>query len=113
MVHKVEKPVGKKEGYDDEEEYVRSVKAVKKGYVWFEMGIFTFWDREKCRVLCVDTPHDLPKRLEAALNGRPSPVEIRDPFAMHTDLLDQILLYYEISVWRVRDPIRKVEEVSR
>lgn len=106
MVRKVE------EGpYEEEPEYVTNPKAVKKGYVWFEMGIFTFWDGQHCRILCVDTPYDLPARLEAALNKRPpSQVDIRDPFAMHTDLLDQIILYYEISVWRVRDPVRKLEE---
>lgn len=100
------------EPHDDEQEYVITRKDKDNGYVWFEMGIFTFWDEKTCRVLCVDTPENLPKRLEGALNKQP-PVEIRDPFAMYTDLLDQIILYYEISVWRVRDPVRKLEKVSR
>lgn len=77
------------------------------------MGIFTFWDGKICKVLCVDTPDDLPDRLKGALEKRSSPLEFSDPFAMHTDLLDQIILYYEISAWRVRDPVRKLEEVSR
>jgi hypothetical protein len=98
---------------EDEQEYVKSEKDKKKGYVWFELGIFTIWNESTCRVLCVVTPDDLPIRLEEALNKRPSPVEFRDPFAMHADLLDQIVLYYEISAWRVRDPVRKLEEVSR
>ena len=106
MVRKEPKPT------ENEPEYVTTSKAIKKGYIWFEMGIFTFWDGNTCRVLCVDTPNDLPSRLKAALEKRPS-LEIRDPFAMHTDLLDQIILYYEISAWRVRDPVRKLEEVSR
>lgn len=98
---------------EDGPEYVKSCEDKKKGYIWFEMGFFTFWDGDTCRVLCVDTPEDLPASLKSALARRQSPVEFRDPFAMHTDLLDQIILYYEISVWRVRDPIRKLEEVSR
>lgn len=107
MVRKESEP---KNCHEDEPEYVKSSKARKKGYVWFEMGIFTFWDGKICKVLCVDTPDDLPDRLKGALEKRSSPLEFSDPFAMHTDLLDQIILYYEISAWRVRDPVRKLEE---
>jgi hypothetical protein len=107
MVRQVEDP------HEKEAEYVTGVKDVKKGYTWFEMGIFTRWDDgEKCKVLCVDTPNDLPRKLEAVLEKRSSHLDFRDPFAMHTDLLDQIIVYYEISIWRVRDPIRILEGVS-
>lgn len=108
MVRKV-----KKDPHEKEVEYVTDITDMKKGYTWFEMGIFTRWDGgAKCKVLCVNTPNDLPKKLEAALKKRPSQLDFRDPFAMHTDLLDQIIVYYEISIWRVRDPIRMLEEVS-
>jgi hypothetical protein len=107
MVSKV-----KEDSHEEEAEYVTDKKD-EKGYIWFEMGIFTRWDDgAKCKVLCVNTPNDLPKKLEAALGKRPSHLDFRDPFAMHTDLLDQIIVYYEISIWRVRDPIRMLEEVS-
>jgi hypothetical protein len=102
-----------KDPHEEELEYVKSLEAKKKGYVWFEMGFFTFWNKENCQALCVDTPDDLPKRLKGALEKRSSQLEFRDPFAMHADLLDQIILYYEISAWRIRDPVRKLEEVSR
>lgn len=99
--------------YEKEPEYVKGAEAKKRGYIWFEMGIFTFWNEKSCKFLCVDTPYDLPNKLKGALQRRPSHVEFRDPFAMHTDLIDQIILYYEISAWRVRDPVRKLEQVSR
>lgn len=104
MVRRVEKP------HEEEREYVTTVEAMKKGYEWFEMGFFTLWDGQNCKALCVDTPNDLPTKLAAALNKQSSQVNFRDPFAMHADLLDQIILYYEISVWRVRDPVRELEE---
>src|SRR6185437_4094596 len=90
---------------EEEPEYVTG-KSEKKGYKWFEMGIYTLWEgRERSKVLCVDTPHDLPKKLALALGGQPG-LDFQDPFAMHTNLLDQILVYGDISVWRVRDPVR-------
>jgi hypothetical protein len=111
MVRKVQEDPSEKE-----KEYVPDEKdKEKKGkdYTWFEMGIFTRWDDgAKCKVLCVDTPSDLPEKLEAALEKRPSHLNFQDPFAMHTDLLDQIMVYYDISVWRVRDPVRVREKVS-
>jgi hypothetical protein len=103
----------KEEPQEDEVEYVTDEKEIEKGYRWFEMGIFTRWDDgAKCKVLCVDTPYDLPKKLKAALENRLPGLNFGDPFAMHADLLDQIIVYYEISVWRVRDPVRNLEKVS-
>jgi hypothetical protein len=111
MVRKVQEDPSEKE-----KEYVPDEKdkeKKRKDYTWFEMGIFTRWDDgAKCKVLCVDTPSDLPEKLEAALEKRPSHLNFQDPFAMHTDLLDQIMVYYDISVWRVRDPVRVREKVS-
>ncbi|KAG7424838.1 hypothetical protein Forpi1262_v014098 [Fusarium oxysporum f. sp. raphani] len=96
---------------DTEPEYVPHTNV--KGYEWFEMGIFTRWDSpSKCQVLCIDTPFDLPNQLKASLERRPSGLNFGDPFAMHVDLIDLIIKYYDLSVWRVRDPVRKLEEVS-
>lgn len=88
-----------------------------KGYKWYEMGFFTHWKRGGCcRVMCIDTPERLQSGLRTSLQSRPSGPGIPeipnfcDPFALHTDLLDQIIQLYDVSVWRVRDPVRKVEK---
>ncbi|RKK66080.1 hypothetical protein BFJ69_g15729 [Fusarium oxysporum] len=97
--------------YDAEPEYVADTN--EKGYVWFEMGIFARWNSpSKCQVLCVDTPFDLPDQLKASLEKRPSGLNFGDPFAMHVDLIDVIIKYYDLSVWRIRHPVRKLEEMS-
>ncbi|RKK81966.1 hypothetical protein BFJ68_g17581 [Fusarium oxysporum] len=104
MVRKVDH-----EPYDAEPEYVADTN--EKGYVWFEMGIFTRWGSPiKCQVLCIDAPFDLPDRLKASLEKRPSGLNFGDPFAMHIDLIDLIIKYYDLSVWRIRHPVRKLEE---
>ncbi len=96
---------------EDGQEYVVSPKAMAKGYVWFEMDFFNVWGQSNSQLLCVDTPGDLPDRLQKAL-GNTSNLEFRDPTAMYAGLLDQVILYYDISVWRVRDPVRRLEKVS-
>jgi len=84
-----------------------------KAYIWYEMGFFTYWDRlGHCRVICIDTPEELQSGLEDALQKQSSSLDSSDPFAMHAPLLDQIILLYDDSVWRVRDPVRKIEKVS-
>lgn len=80
-----------------------------KDYIWYEMGFFTHWDHSgHCRVLCIDTPENLPSDLQTALKG--SPFKRSDPFAMHIPLLDQIVRLYDHSVWRVRHPVRDIEK---
>jgi hypothetical protein len=103
----------RKERENMHENGIEYVMDPEEKYTWYEMGYFTFWKGNTCRVLCVDTPRDLPENLEKALEPRSPSLEFGDPFAMHTELLDQIVLYYEISVWRVRDPVRNLEKVSR
>jgi hypothetical protein len=85
MVRKEEKA---KDQHERGPEYV---KDKKKGYEWYEMSIFTRWDYpNKCQVLCVDTPDDLPAKLMKALEKRPA-LNFQDPFAMHLDLVNQII----------------------
>lgn len=86
-------------------------KAGGKPYIWFEMGFFTRWDYpDRCTVLCIDTPFDTPEKLKSRLL-RESLLNFCDPFAMHIPLIDQIILLYDVSVWRVRDPVRDIEKV--
>jgi hypothetical protein len=86
-----------------------------KDYVWYEMGFFSSWrdGGRSCRITCIDTPPELRRGLEAALRTpSAAPVDFRDPFALHAPLIDQIILQYDMSVWRVRHPVRKIEKVG-
>lgn len=104
MVKKVNGPT------DDDPEYVTGLKD----YKWFEMTFFTRWGFSNIsQVLCIDTPPNFPEELKKLLNKRAQPVNFRDPFAMHAHLVDQIIVLADISVWRVRDPVRELERVSR
>ncbi len=90
------------------------VNSEKKGYQWYEMTVFARWDSSgKCQVLCIDVPFDFPTELHKSLQRRTTPLESRDPFAMSIDLWDQIIVYYDVAVWRVRDPVRLLEKVSQ
>ncbi|KAI9786717.1 MAG: hypothetical protein M1816_007858 [Peltula sp. TS41687] len=100
MVKKVSKP------HEAGPELVRG----HNGYTWYEMGFFARWDTpDHCRVLCVDTPEYLHSELEVALEKQTA-LNFKDPFTMHRHLIDQILVLYDISVWRVRDPVRVIEK---
>jgi hypothetical protein len=93
----------------DGPEYVTNMR----GYRWFEVTLLSRWEAGgKCQILCIDAPPDLPMELQKVLAGRPAPLDFRDPFAMHTDLWDQIIVYYDIALWRVRDLVRELK-VSR
>ncbi len=98
---------------DDPHERGPEYVTGKKDYKWFEMSFFTRWDSPTTsQALCVDTPPDFPAELKKLLDNRLQSVDFRDPFAMHANLVDQIVVYTDISVWRVRDPVRQLEKVS-
>lgn len=81
-------------------------------YTWYEMGFFARWSfPNQCRILCIETPRYLQSELRVALEKQ-STLNFKDPFAMLRHLIDQILVLYDISVWRVRDPVREIEKVS-
>jgi hypothetical protein len=106
MIRKVSDPESR---HEDGPEYTPPGDS----YMWFEMGFFTRWDSpDECKVLCTNTPKELPSELQIALGKQPSLLDFKDPFAMHLPLIDQIILLYEVSVWRVRDPVRQIEKVS-
>ncbi|KAK0711790.1 hypothetical protein B0H67DRAFT_602492 [Lasiosphaeris hirsuta] len=87
------------------------VEPGKKDYRWYEISVFSRWEsNKKCQVLCVDVPFDIRDELRKALMKRTEPLNFSDPFAMHAALWDRITVYYDISVWRVRDPVRQLEK---
>jgi hypothetical protein len=98
---------------NDEPEYTHA----GKDYIWFEMSFFTRWDYpDHCRVLCIDTPIGTPENLQLRLKTdlqKQSPLKLSDPLAMHVPLIDQIILLYDVSVWRVRELVGLIEKVSR
>jgi hypothetical protein len=89
---------------------IGSKRKTKKDYVWYEMGIFTSWTSDCCRVLCIDTPVELQTEMETILRKRPQ-LDLRDPFAMFAPLIDQIVKLSDESVWRFRPNIRCIENV--
>ncbi|KAL1843474.1 hypothetical protein VTJ49DRAFT_1345 [Mycothermus thermophilus] len=103
------------DAHDDAPEYATG----KKDYKWFEMTFFSRWCRPTgsqgegatAQVLCVDTPFDFIDELKKLLekDGQLQ-LDLRDPFALHTSLVDQVVVYADISVWRVRDPVRRLEK---
>ncbi len=94
---------------DDDPEYTTG----KKDYEWFEMTFFTRWDSANMsQVLCIDGPPSFPNDLQKALGKSAEPVNFQDPLAMHIPLVDQIIVLADLSVWRIRDPVRRLEKVS-
>ncbi|KAH7016339.1 uncharacterized protein B0I36DRAFT_388959 [Microdochium trichocladiopsis] len=100
------------------------VKDIAKDYVWHEMGFFTSWkngrdstgnDDSTLRILCVDTPDEMPKRIKELLEERQQDrpgeaARFADPLALHGVLLDKTIMLSDIAVWRVRDRVREIEQ---
>lgn len=96
---------------DSSREGPEYVPEGSKDYRWFEMGIFTRWDYpDQCRILCVDIPPDLHSGLKETL-PKHSALDFKDPFIMQRYLIDRLIAFYDLSVWRLRDSVREIEKV--
>ncbi|KAK4231145.1 hypothetical protein QBC38DRAFT_451522 [Podospora fimiseda] len=96
--------------HDDGPEYAMNPE---KDYQWYETTIFTRWDRgpvNRCQALVVDAPSDCAGDLLKALKKQKYGLNFQDPFAMHALLIDQLATYCDVSVWRIRDPVRNIEK---
>ncbi|KAF2191309.1 hypothetical protein K469DRAFT_720289 [Zopfia rhizophila CBS 207.26] len=80
------------------------------GYTWYEMTFFTHWEPNRCMAVCVDIPDNFLTDLEHALSTESAVLDLSDPFTLHIPLMDQIIMLYDQSVWRIRDLIRRVEK---
>lgn len=104
------KKVGE-DAHDEKPEYVTD----NKGYKWFEMSFFTHWTQSNTntsRIFCINGPPDFPNELQKLLHERAEPIDFRDPYAMHTNLVDQIIVYADVAIWRMRDLVRLLEKVK-
>ncbi|KAK4193249.1 hypothetical protein QBC35DRAFT_100273 [Podospora australis] len=96
------------DSHDDGPEYATG----KKDYKWFETTVFTRWDYPKRnQILCIDVPHDISTNMAKLLSKQSCPpLDFRDPFALHSTLIDQLIVYSDVAVWRIRDPVRSLEK---
>jgi hypothetical protein len=64
-------------------------------------------------MLCLDTPDSFREQLKLTMGCEQEALDFNDPFALHIPLIDQIIAFYDRSVWNIRDLIRQVEKVSQ
>ncbi|KAF1813278.1 hypothetical protein P152DRAFT_434213 [Eremomyces bilateralis CBS 781.70] len=67
------------------------------------------WTQKHTFALCFGAPRDLQCNLESALSRDIRGICFQDPFALLSPILNETLILYDRSVWRVRDQIRLVE----
>lgn len=89
---------------------VKTTYGFPTQYTWNEMTFFSRWEPGHCVVLCIDTPNGFLGDLQRNLERGQGP-NLQDPFAFLVPLLDEIVPFYDQSVWSIRDLIRKVETV--
>ena len=81
------------------------------GYIWHEMSFHTRRNAESTIVLCFDVPGPIQTRIEHALSDKRE-LDLRDIYALHAVILDEVVSLYETSVWALRDLVRTYEVVD-
>lgn len=92
---------------------VKMFDPMQSSYSWSEMSFYTTWNPEFTITLCFDVPDASQTRLHRALASRQQSIDIRDIYASHVVLLDEILAMFDESVWALRDGVRRIELVFK
>lgn len=88
---------------------VKKFDPKQSSYSWSEMSFYTTWTTNFTITFGFDVPEASQIRLHRALASRQQPCDIRDIYASHVVLLDEILAMYDESVWAFRDGVRQIE----
>lgn len=90
---------------------IKKVDPKQATYSWSEMSFYTKWTPSSSVVLCFDVPKTSQMRTHQALVSRQQRLDLRDIYAGHVTILDEILALFDESVWALRDEVRRIEKV--
>ncbi|KAH9209899.1 hypothetical protein DL95DRAFT_308961, partial [Leptodontidium sp. 2 PMI_412] len=80
-------------------------------YVWHRLGFFTSWTPScSTTFFCFDLPTGLQDSIKAALCRSGTELQLTDPFAVHTVLVDEIVALYDQALWSLREQVRNLEK---
>lgn len=75
------------------------------------MSFHTKRNVESTVVLCFDVPRPIQTRIEHALSDKRE-LDLKDIYALHALILDEVVSLYETSAWALRDLVRTYEVVD-
>lgn len=76
------------------------------------MGCFTLWKLGHLNVvICFDLDELAEDRLQECFRQR-NPTIFRDPYAVHSILVEEAVRMFDTSVWALRDLVRALEKVQ-
>ncbi len=90
---------------------VKQYASTQLTYTWFEMSFHTFWTPITSVILCFNVPKTSQMRIHHSLVSRQQRLDLKDIYAAHVLVLDEILALFDQSVWALRDGVRRIEKV--
>ena len=61
--------------------------------------------------LCFGLPPSLKQSLSYSLTDSKNTLQLSDPFAFHSILIQEVIVIYDAALWACRDVIRDLEKV--
>ena len=86
---------------------------ISQEYTWYEMNFFTKWTSlpGSVEILCFDVPPVIQSRLQATISSQKHKMAVPDVYHWHTFIVQEIIYFYDSSIWALRDLIRNFEKV--
>ncbi len=90
---------------------IKRVDPKQSTYSWSEMSFYTKWSPFSSVILCFDVPKTSQMRTHQALASSQQRLDLKDIYAGHAMVLDEVLALFDESVWALRDEVRRIEKV--
>jgi hypothetical protein len=88
------------------------VRKAEFNYEWYKLGFFTDWHTSgKAIALCFGLPDTLRDSIKKAVMTNGMGMPLIDPFALHTVLVEEVVVLFDDALWHWRDLVRGIEKV--
>lgn len=92
---------------------IKQVKMDVSSYEWHKINMHSQWTPQANEMLCFDIPRVFRDEIWFHLKELPEPRTHRhDPLYLHVAILRAVLVFFDRSVWSMRDAIREIEQVG-
>jgi hypothetical protein len=92
---------------------VHSKQTVPYGWEWYEMTFIMSWGAAAgTTIIALDAPIQMRTALHTSLQGLKEPLEMIDPYALLTIVIEQMISLYTDSIWSIRNHVCRCESVG-
>jgi hypothetical protein len=92
---------------------LHSKQTIPHGWEWYETTLMISWNAERgVTIIVLDAPTQMKSALRVSLQEHAEGLDMTDPYALLTELIEQMISLYTDSIWSIRNHVCHCESVG-